>query len=52
MSLQSGGGGGFGDVARRDPAAVSADVEAGRISVERARDVYGVEGLELTGGEA
>ncbi len=43
MSIQSGGGGGFGDVALRDPAQVRADVEAGRISPERARDVYGLE---------
>jgi N-methylhydantoinase B len=49
MSLQSGGGGGFGPVAERDRAAVEADVEAGRISDERARDVYTVEG---PGGEA
>ncbi len=43
MSIQSGGGGGFGDVALRDPAQVRADVEAGRVSPERARDVYGLE---------
>ena len=43
MSIQSGGGGGFGEVAARDPALVRADVAAGRISPERARDVYGLE---------
>ena len=42
MSIQSGGGGGFGEVGARDPAAVRADIEAGRISPERARDVYGL----------
>ena len=43
MSIQSGGGGGYGEVGLRDPALVEADVEAGRISPERARDVYGQE---------
>jgi N-methylhydantoinase B len=43
MSIQSGGGGGFGEVAARDPALVRDDVAAGRISPERARDVYGLE---------
>jgi len=42
MSIQSGGGGGYGEVGLRDPALVEADVEAGRISPERARDVYGL----------
>ncbi len=36
MSIQSGGGGGYGEVALRDPALVRADVAAGRISPARA----------------
>jgi N-methylhydantoinase B len=40
MSIQTAGGGGYGEVALRDPALVRADLEAGRISPERARDVY------------
>ena len=42
VSVQSGGGGGFGPPRARDPAAVARDVAADRISVERAREVYGV----------
>jgi N-methylhydantoinase B len=42
MSIQSAGGGGFGDVAGRDQAAIGDDVRAGRISPQRARDVYGL----------
>ena len=36
------GGGGLGDPLARDPAAVAADVEAGLVSRETARDAYGV----------
>jgi N-methylhydantoinase B len=36
------GGGGHGDPFEREPAQVTRDVEDGLISVERARDVYGV----------
>jgi N-methylhydantoinase B len=36
------GGGGFGDPRERDRAAVSADLEAGRISEAAARKVYGL----------
>ena len=39
---QTPGGGGWGTATRRDPQAVLADVGEGFISVERARDVYGV----------
>lgn len=39
----TGGGGGFGDPGDRSRAAVEADVEAGVISVETAREVYGIE---------
>jgi N-methylhydantoinase B len=42
IRIWSGGGGGFGDALERDPAAVAADVGAGLVSRERARDVYGV----------
>jgi N-methylhydantoinase B len=34
--------GGFGDPLERDPARVAADVENGDVSVEAARDIYGV----------
>jgi N-methylhydantoinase B len=36
------GGGGHGDPFEREPAQVARDVEDGLVSVERARDVYGV----------
>lgn len=36
------GGGGFGDPKQRDPQRVVADVREGYVSVERAREVYGV----------
>lgn len=36
------GGGGYGNPLRRDPERVLASVKSGRISPERARDVYGV----------
>lgn len=42
VTLRGGGGGGYGDPFERDPAKVLADVEAGLVSLERARDVYGV----------
>lgn len=37
------GGGGFYPPKDRDPARVAADVEEGRVSIERAREVYGLE---------
>ena len=40
--MQSAGGGGFGDPVTRDPARVCDDVAAGLVSLERARDGYGV----------
>jgi N-methylhydantoinase B len=49
------GGGGFGDPLRRDPDAVVADWRRGLVSVEAARDVYGVvidEGLGAHDPEA
>jgi N-methylhydantoinase B len=42
IQLWGGGGGGFGDPLERDPELVLADVAAGLVSPERARDVYGV----------
>ncbi|MCW2902826.1 MAG: hypothetical protein JWO67_5091 [Streptosporangiaceae bacterium] len=43
VSLRAGGGAGFGPVTERSQAAVLADVEAGLVSAEAARRVYGVE---------
>jgi len=40
--MESAGGGGFGDPFTRDPARVAEDVRAGFVSIERARDAYGV----------
>ena len=40
--LQSAGGGGYGDPTERDPDAVLEDVTEGYVSVEQARDRYGV----------
>ena len=40
--MQSGGGGGFGDPLERDAAQVALDVREGYVSVEAARDDYGV----------
>ncbi len=42
IRIWSGGGGGWGDPLQRDPSAVVQDVEAGLVSPERARSVYGV----------
>ena len=42
IETQTPGGGGWGDPKERDTTAVLADVVAGLVSVERARDVYGV----------
>jgi N-methylhydantoinase B len=42
FSIQMGGGGGYGPPDERDPAAVAADVLAGKVSPARARDVYRV----------
>lgn len=40
--MRSAGGGGYGDPLRRDPEKVLDDVVSGYISIERARDGYGV----------
>lgn len=41
-SIQTPGGGGYGDPLERDPAAVLADVRDGKVSVEAAASEYGV----------
>ena len=43
VRLEAPGGGGYGPVNERDPAAVQADLDAGYISADAARSVYGVE---------
>jgi N-methylhydantoinase B len=50
LSNRSGGGGGYGDPMERDPEAVLADVRDGYVSVDSAREDYGVvvtEDLEI-----
>ncbi|MCW5850269.1 MAG: hydantoinase B/oxoprolinase family protein [Anaerolineae bacterium] len=42
VSFQTCGGGGYGSPMDRDPALVLRDVREGKVSVARARDVYGV----------
>jgi len=42
VSYRTCGGGGYGPPAERDPEHVRQDVREGKVSVERARDVYGV----------
>jgi N-methylhydantoinase B len=42
LRVRSGGGGGFGSAFDRDASSVRADVEAGYVSAEQARAVYGV----------
>lgn len=43
LRLYTAGGGGYGDAADRDPAAVEADVENGLVSAERAAERYDLE---------
>jgi N-methylhydantoinase B len=43
VRTMTGGGGGFGDPAERDPEAVRADVRNRHVSAEAAREIYGVE---------
>ncbi len=38
------GGGGFGDPKERDPEAIRNDIDAGFVSLEEAREIYGYEG--------
>ena len=42
IRAETGGGGGYGDPAARDPEKVRADVESGYITPQRAKEVYGV----------
>jgi N-methylhydantoinase B len=42
IRFESAGGGGYGDPLQRDPQAVAADVANGYVSIEKARDDYGV----------
>jgi N-methylhydantoinase B len=42
ITIRAGGGGGFGPPAERDPQAVAHDVRQGYVSLEVARDAYGV----------
>jgi N-methylhydantoinase B len=42
VSVQTPGGGGYGDPLERDPEAVREDVVNGKVSVDRAREAYGV----------
>lgn len=48
ITIESPGGGGFGNPMRRDPHAVLRDVQGGIVSPERARAVYGI---ALTGDQ-
>ncbi len=43
VSYRTCGGGGYGDPRERDPEAVRRDVREGKVSAERAREVYGVD---------
>jgi N-methylhydantoinase B len=43
VRLETPGGGGYGPVNERDPAAVQADLDAEYISADAARNAYGVE---------
>lgn len=49
VSYRTCGGGGYGDPLERDPEAVLRDVLEAKVSVERARDVYGV-AIDLSSG--
>lgn len=42
VSFRSCGGGGYGDPRARDPQAVLRDVREGKVSVQRAQDIYGI----------
>ena len=42
MRVESCGGGGYGPSAERDPQLVLRDVHEGKVSIERAREVYRV----------
>ena len=42
VTMDAAGGGGYGDPLERDPELVESDVREGYVSVEAARDEYGV----------
>ena len=42
ITIRAGGGGGFGPPEEREPGAVAHDVRQGYVSLEVARDTYGV----------
>ena len=42
IQFQSAGGGGYGDPRQRDPQAVETDVRNGYVSIDHAREGYGV----------
>jgi len=52
LSVRTPGGGGHGDPAERDPAAIRRDLRLGKLTAEAARERYGVdpETLETKGG--
>ena len=50
MRIDTPGGAGFGDPHERDPAAVAADIAAGRISAETAKTVHGVDAAAVRAG--
>ena len=43
IRIRTGNGGGYGDPCKRDPAAILSDIKNGYLSVQRAREVYGLE---------
>jgi len=47
VSVRTPGGGGFGDPADRDPAAVARDLRLGKVSAATVRQVYGLDPTEL-----
>ncbi|MEZ3144362.1 hydantoinase B/oxoprolinase family protein [Halobaculum sp. MBLA0143] len=51
VSVRTPGGGGFGDPEDRDPAAVVRDLRLGKLSVDRAREVYGIDADDVVAAE-
>ena len=51
VSVQTPGGGGYGPPTEREPDAVLADVRDGKVSIEAAREAYGLE-VDLEAGTA
>ena len=51
VSVRTPGGGGFGDPEDRDLAAVVRDLRLGKLSVERARAVYGIDADDVVAAE-